>query len=165
MTMTGISNLPPHARRPPISNRSANLKLEPVIMPPPRIFRLAVTLCRAVHTPFPRQVPPGLSIPRIDAICPHGVVYPFSYVGTYCCDALENRRVDGKRRFLDSLLPPVDRFGTREKKHHSGWILGVQPPGQHISSQLLSLLSARFGRGDHDIDAASSLYSKSLSEM
>jgi hypothetical protein len=128
-------------------------------------YRLAVRLCRAAHTPFRRQVPPGLSIPRIDAICPNGVVYPFSYVGTYCCDALENRRVDGKRRFLDSLLPPVDRFGTREKKHHPGWILGVQPPGQPISSQLLSLLSARFGWGDHDIDAASSLYQKSLSEM
>jgi len=116
-----------------------------------------------VPTPYSLLPPAFLSTRPINAISANGLVDPFSTVGIHRRDALENRGVDGKRRLLDPLLPPVDRFGTREKKHYPHWLLGVQPPRQPIGSELLSLLSARFGRGDYDINAAPSLYQKPVS--
>ena len=112
-----------------------------------------------------QPAPPALSIRPIDAISANGVVDPFSSVGFYRGDALENRRVDGERGFLGAILPQVDRFGTCEEKYYSGWILGVQPPRQRLSSELLRLLPSRFGRSDHDIDAAPSLRQKPVFEM
>jgi hypothetical protein len=119
----------------------------------------------AVQTTGAAPAPPALSIRPIDAISANGVVDPFSSIGLYRSDALENRRVDGERGFLGAILPPVDRFGTCEEKYYSGWILGVQPPRQRISSELLSLLPSRFSRSDHDIDAAPSLRQKPVFEM
>jgi hypothetical protein len=106
-----------------------------------------------------------LSSRRIDAISANGFVDPFGSVGLYRRDALENCRVDRKRRFLDSFLSPMDRLGTREKEYYPGRVLGMQSPWQPLSSQLLSFLPARFGRGDHDHDANPSLYQEPLPEM
>ena len=107
----------------------------------------------------------SLSTRRIDAICLNGVVGPFSSVSIHRRDALENRGMVGKRSFFNSLLPPVGRFRTREKKHYPNWILGVQPLGQHIGAKLFRLLPARFRRGDHDVGAIAALYQKPLPEM
>ena len=107
----------------------------------------------------------SLSTRRIDAIWLNGVVGPFSSVSIHRRDALENRGMVGKRSFFNPLLPPVGRFGTREKKHYPNWILGVQSLGQHIGAQLFRLLPARFRRGDHDASASASLYQKPLPEM
>jgi hypothetical protein len=122
-----------------------------------------------------RSAPPNYRLPTpalaflstcpIDAISAHGLVNPFSRVGLYCGDPLENRGVDGERRFLDPFFPSVDRFGTREKKHYSDWFLGVQPPRQSIGVKLLSLLPTRFGRSDHDLNATPTLCEKPLPEM
>lgn len=107
----------------------------------------------------------SLSTRQIDAIWLNGVVGPFSSVSIHRRDALENRGMVGKRSFFNPLLPPMGRFGTREKKHHPNWVLGVQPHGQHISAKLFRLLPARFRRGDHDASASASLYQKPLPEM
>ena len=108
---------------------------------------------------------PILSSRRIDAISANGFVDPFGSVGLYRRDALENCRVDRKRRLLDSFLSPVDRLGTSEKEHYPGGILGMQPPWQPLGAQLFSFLPARFSWGDYDDDANPSLCQKPLPEM
>ena len=93
------------------------------------------------------------------------MVHPFSDIGILSCDALESRGVGGKRRFLDTLLPPMDRFGTGKEKHYPNWLLGVQSSGKPVSAELLPFLSERFGRGNYDVDAPPSLYQKLVPEM
>jgi hypothetical protein len=109
--------------------------------------------------------PAALSTRRIDAISPNGVVNPFSNRGLDCGNALENCRVDRKRRLLNPILPPMDRIGACKKKHYPDWILGVQSAWQRIGAELLCLLSARFGRGNYDNDAAPSLHQEPVPEV
>ena len=109
--------------------------------------------------------PAALSTRRIDAISANGVVIPFSSGGLDCGNALENYRVGRKRRLLNPIPPSVDRVGACKKKHYPDWILGVQSAWQRIGAELLCLLSTRFGRGDYDIDAASSLHQEPVPEV
>ena len=159
------SNLPRLLRRIPISSQSIDLKL--------RFPRLDCFGTEAASdqdakrdaSPLRRYTCPLLSTQRIDAISAHGVVHPFSRVSIGRRDALENCGVDGKRHFFHSLFPPVDRFGTCQKKHYPNWFLGVQPSWKPVSPELLCLLSSRFGRSDYDAGTTASLHQKSLSEM
>ena len=93
------------------------------------------------------------------------MVDPFSSVGIYRCDALEDYRLGRERGFLDPVRPAMDRLRTRKKKYYSNWILGMQPPWQHFGIKLLCYLSPGFGWGDHDLGAAASLRQESLPEM